>query len=436
MINSLPTGRHVAYRKSEGIGSYTGFRSLINNIKTFTSHKKCVTATFLIVLFAAGNLLATEIPKTGFEDMYENVVAYVMSPEHHPGIQHGEVHPEFGDAKAYCPAWVYLRDTFDGSLVDDTELRIADEMIARYQEYFEKFRVHPFLFPLTSDNALMHVAIGVEGVLKAHEHKPREEYRVLTRQYLDLIQPIMKHPEIICWFHMQPYGPTTVEAGGAWFYLSYPLTFGLEDEKSLAYKNTGLAILAKLDERLYSKEEGKYLYSLQKGFDFTYAYTNMVIVQALVRAYVLTGERRYYERGIAIMKTLEKDLYYSAYDGFLSAENKACYSKQYDRIGPQYNREYMCLSTHNYMIFAYLALYEASGFTEPDMIEKSRTCLDFIKKWLWKDTGRIEHHIERGVIAPPEDYCIGCSYQTLYNVWLLKAAMMKVPVQGLYREAK
>lgn len=82
-----------------------------------------------------------------------------------------------------------------------------------------------------------------------------------------------------------------------------------------------------------------------------------------------------------------------------------------------------------------LALYEASGFIEPDMIEKSTTCLDFIKKWLWKDSGRIEHHIEKGAISPPEDYCIGCSYQTLYNVLLLKAALTKVPVQGLYREA-
>ena len=379
-------------------------------------------------------LHAIETPDAEFEAMYEDVAAYVQNEALHPELLRGVVHPEYGDAKAYYPAWIYLMDDMEGFSVNETELEIAEEMIARYQEIFDKFMAHPFLSLYSDSDMLMHVAIGIEGVMKAYAHNPKDEYRQLARRYLDSITPIVSHPELVWNIHVQPYGAVTGLAGAVWFYLSYSLTFGRDDEKSQEYTETGLRILKTLDDWLYSEKGEKYLYSRVRGFDFTYAYTNTVIVQALVRAYALTGEQRYYDRALTIMNTLTKDLYLSKYEGFLSAEDSEAYVAQYEKVGPHYNDRYMCLSTHNYMIYAYLALYEASDFKEPGMIENSLTCFRFIKRYLWNGKGRIEHHIENGELAPPEDYCIGCSYQTLYNFLLLKAALGKVFVQGLCQE--
>ncbi len=386
---------------------------------------------FFACLALFSGMARAEAPATEFDDMYEAVAAYMMDPANHPDLAGGVVNVEYGDAKVYGPAWIYLRDSSPYFEAGPEELAVADAMIERYREYFDRFEAAP-IKSLTGDfDVLMHVAIGIEGVFKAYEHDPRPEYRELIIRYLELVKPIAKRPSIIYDYHVEPYGPITVVAGGAWFYLSYPLTFGMDDPKSGEYMEIGLGIIAKLDNRLFDEKEKKYLYSIRPGYDFTYAYTNMVMAQALVRAYVLTGEERYYRRGLDILETMDRDLYHPGYKGYMAAEDLGKYYRRYRKIGPQYNHEYMALSAHNYIAYACFAFYEAGGFKDERLLEMARRALSFQKEWLWDGAGRIEHDIKRGVVTGPEDYCGGCNLQTLYNVVLLKSAMMKEPALGL-----
>jgi hypothetical protein len=355
--------------------------------------------------------------------MYEDVAAYLMDPKNHPDLEHGIVEIEYGDAKAYFPQWVYALDELEKFSASPEQMDIADEMIERYRESFDKVEANP-LRAFNDMNLLMDAAIGIEGVMRTYEHDQSPETRDLARRYLDFAKIIAKRPRLIMNYHVEPYGPTTVIAGAAWFYLYYAHVMGPDDPKYGEYKKIG-------------QDGKKYLYSIRRGYDFTYAYNNTVMVQALIRAYLVTGERRYYDRAITIMETIERELYHSEFNGYLAAEypfrlRSGQYASKYERIGPQYNREYMALSSHNYMVYAYLALYEAGGFEDDQLLEKAAICLRFIRDQLWDHEGKIQHHLEHGEISPPADYCTGCNFQTLFHIVQYKALLKKEPVMGLY----
>jgi hypothetical protein len=384
------------------------------------------------------NVKAAAISPAEFDAMYDDVAAYLMNPANHPDLKRGIVEIEYGDAKAYFPQWVYTLEELPGYSATTEQKAIAGEMIGRYQESFDKVEANPFR-AFGDMNLLMDAAIGIEGMLRTYEHDPSPDLRDLARRYLDFAKIIGRRPRLIMSYHVEPYGPTTVIAGAAWFYLYYADVMGPDDPRYEEFKEIGLDIIRKMDKRLYSEQGKKYLYSIRRGYDFTYAYNNTVMVQALIRAYLVTGERRYSDRAIEIMGTIERELYFPEYGGYLAAENPGLhrsrgYTRKYEKIGPQYNREYMALSTHNYMIYAYLALYEAGGFEDEELLEKAVICLRFIRDHLWDHEGKIQHHLEFGEISPPADYCTGCNFQTLFHIVQYKALLDKEPVMGLYKK--
>jgi hypothetical protein len=381
-------------------------------------------------MFAAKAARAAELPATEFDEMYADVAAYAMDPRNSPDLAHGKVQIEYGDAKAYLPAWLYLRDHFAELKPDADEMAIAREMHARYRERFDILSESPTRM-FKDFNLAMDAAIGIEGISRAYEHDPQDQYRELMQRYLDFARPLAVRPGLLMAYHVEPYGPATVLAGGAWFYLEYAIAAGPDDPRSAEYRDIGLSIISSMDKKLYSEKDKKYLYSVQPGYDFTYAYNNTVMVQALARAYALTGEKRYLDRAYEIMATMERDLYHPGYQGFLAAEDSCRYHRRYEKIGPQYNNEYMALSAHNYLVYAYFTLYEAGGFQDDALLEKAALCLRFIRDRLWDRHGKIQHHIVRGVISPPADYCMGCNFQTLYHIVQYKAMLRKMPAQGL-----
>lgn len=379
--------------------------------------------------------VAARDPATEFDAMYDDVAAHVMDPANHPDLAHGIVEIEYGDAKAYFPQWVYTLDEMEGFSATPRQLAIAGEMSKRYEESFDKLEAHP-IKSFNEYGLVMDVAIGVEGVLRSCEHEPGTEARDLARRYLDLARPVARHPGLVMGWHMEPYGPATVIAGGAWFYLYYAQIMGPEDPRYEEYKKIGLGMIDKMDKKLYCAREGKYLYSVRPGHDFTYLYCNTVMVQALLRAHAVTGEQRYYDRAREIMAALERDLYHPGYQGFLAAEPDGRCFRKYQKIGPQYNNDYMALSGHNYMIYAYLSMYEASGFEDDELPAKAALCFRFIRDRLWDHEGRIQHHIERGVLSPASEYCTGCNVETLFHIIQYKAMLEKRPVMGFYKEER
>lgn len=395
-------------------------------------NRKLVLVLVLMVGGIGFSAQASELPATEFDQMYADLAAYLLDPSHHPDLAGGVVQIEYGDAKAYLPAWVYVRDQLPGEKPSAFEFQVARAMHDRYRRAFERIEQSP-LQAFKDLNLAMDAAIGIEGIFRAYEHDSSEDYRELAQRYLAFARPLAKHPGLLMAYHMQPYGPATVIAGGAWFYLEYALATPAEDPHHEEYLRLGLDMLEKMDRKLYSKKKHTYRYSVRPGYDFIYVYNNTVLVQALVRAYVLTGERRYYDRALEIMRTLEQALYHPGYRGFLAAEDNCRYHRRYEKVGPQYNREYMALSAHNYMVYAYLSLYEAGGFRDQELLEKAAACLRFERDWLWDRQGKIQHHLERGRLSRPEDYCMGCNFQTLYHIVQYQAALRQIPTQHLLR---
>lgn len=390
-----------------------------------------VAGMLVCIGFAAS---AAELSAAEFDEMYADVAAYLLNPAHHPDLANGMVQIEYGDAKAYFPAWIYVRDRLPGEQPSEFEFQVARAMHERYRLTFDRIEQSPL--KLFKDlNLAMDAAIGIEGIFRAYEHAGREEDLELARRYLSLARPVARHPGPLMFYALQPYGPATVLAGGAWFYLEYALAAPAGDPFAEESRRLGLELIRKMDRKLYSEKRQIYRYSRRRGDDFVYVYNHTVLVQALVRAYVLTGERRYYDRARELMRLLEQSLYHPVYAGFLAAEAHPRYQRRYQQVGPQYNREYMPLSGHNYLVYAYLSLYEAGGFQEPELLEKAAACLRFERDRLWDRQGKIHHHLEHGHLSPPEDYCMGCNFQTLYHLVQYRAALNKIPTQNLYRPA-
>ncbi len=360
-----------------------------------------------------------------FQGLYDDLYQDLMDSANNPDLLKGKISPEYGDAYVYVPGLFYQRAMTEGYPVTGEELEIADAFVKRYDDYLSAFANAPFKSLVKDFDVVMHAYIGVGGVYLAYAYRPDEELKTEVEKYLDAFEVFVKLTYPIMYYAMEPYGPTTPLAGLAAFYLQYPLTFGRDSEKSRHYENLGFKVLEKMDRHLWSEKGRKYIYDLVPGYEFTYVYSNATTVQALVRAYYLTHDEKYLERGRVIMETLHRDLFHPGYEGYLAAEDNCRYRRQYKKVGDQYNREYMPLSGNNYMAFAYLLLYEASGFEDEDMLKRAEMCIRFAEKWLWDHEGKVQHHIKRGVISPPDDYCAGCNFQLLYNIFLYQCALEK-----------
>jgi len=73
----------------------------------------------------------------------------------------------------------------------------------------------------------------------------------------------------------------------------------------------------------------------------------------------------------------------------------------------------------------------AATIWHPELLEKAARGLRFERDWLWDHHGKIQHHLERGVVSAPEDYCMGCNFQTLFHIVQYQALLQKEPVLGL-----
>jgi len=360
-----------------------------------------------------------------FSALSQDVRSYLFDPQIHPGLKSGKIEPEYGDALVYAGSYICHR-AMTGEDVSKDELAIADAMVKNYETYLDQFEKNP-ITSFQNMDTMMHTYIGIGGIYFASFYEPDARKQAVIARYLDDFKLFARHPGILYYYPIQPYGPGTVLFGLASFYLQYPLSFP-DSARAGEFKKIGLGLVKKLDKNLWSETEQKYLFDLVPGYDFTYAYTNAVAIQALIRAFYLTGDKLYYDRAVLVLSAMERDLYRPEYQGYLSAEDNQAYQRQYQKFNPLYNQQYMPLSTLNYIVYGYLLVYEASGFQEDEFLQKAERGINFPKNYLWDQKGRVQHHLAAGRISEEKDYCAGCNFQLLYNIFLIDQARKKNPI--------
>jgi len=222
---------------------------------------------------------------------------------------------------------------------------------------------------------------------------------------LDLVAPYGSIP---------PYGATTVLGGISGFYLQYYFSVG-DTEKAKDYARIGTDILSSLNTLVYDEVKNNYRYSIKVENDFIYLYSNVTTFQALIRAYLYSGDKDYLERAKKIIETME-DLYSNVYGGYFAAPVE-------DSTAPHYGEEYIALSAQNYLTYAFLLLYQETG--DSIYLDRAENTLSFIESKLYQD-GIVYHDLINGERADWD--CPGCNYQVLYYIYLYDRLLKGKPI--------
>ena len=163
-----------------------------------------------------------------------------------------------------------------------------------------------------------------------------------------------------------------------------------------------------MDAGVWDDRFGGYRYLALERHNYEYLYSNVTAIHALVRAWRLTGDARYLDRAERVAEGLET-IRSDEYGGYLASDERF-------RRAPHAGEAYIALSAQNYVIFADLLLYEATGAEV--YLDRALTLFDFIFETLWVDSKKLCYHdIQHGRLA--DWYCTGCNWQVLYNSLLL-----------------
>lgn len=357
-----------------------------------------------------------------YSELFNNIYTHLMKEEVCEGCanyEKGDLKTDFGDGTAYAPALFYSLKS-EGR-TGEYENRIADEMASREIDLINSMSesgIFSFIAEGLKDPlVLSEVFVGVAGLFIAYEADGGEKYKEAVIKYYEALRPVIDRPdsknfESFLKINIPWYGPVTLYGGLSGFFLQYPFTFDSSPEAK-TYANVGLFILDKLNEKVFDSIRNNYKYMDNELYTFIYQYSNITVMQGLLRAYLFTEDDFYLQRAKNVMETLEL-LWSEKYKGYLSAENDQKYFQLYDEVGnSQYKNEYIPLSGSNYMIYANLLMYQITG--DEKYHERARRIFDFIETKLYHN-GIAWHDIQSGQLA--NRYCSGCNFQLLYNIYL------------------
>lgn len=320
-------------------------------------------------------------------------------------IVNGDDQEDYGDSAAYCGALIYFWARA-GRATED-ELAFAGKLLASYQRKVERFTADPLLILLDSDLA-MEIYIGVLGLLVAYEAEPQPETLAYIDAYFDTILGLTDVlGEAIYYLPIPPYGPTTIKAGLAAMLLHYPLAVG-GGGRTAERTAQGLAVLDEMDRMAWDEAQGGYRYLAFDKHAYEYQYSNVTAIQALLRAYRLTGLAAYLDRAETVAAGLES-LFSDEYGAYFAADESFPQA-------PHSGEEYIALSGQNYAIYDDLLLFQATG--DEVYQQRALTLFDFARDVLFVEEEDIcFHDIQHGDLAAW--YCTGCNWQLLYNLALL-----------------
>jgi len=320
-------------------------------------------------------------------------------------IVNGDDQEDYGDSAAFCCALIFTWAK-NGKATEE-ELAFATRLMTAYREKVDRFTANPLVILLDSDLA-MEIYIGVLGLLVAYEAQPQSETLACMDAYFDAILGLTDMlGETIYYLPIPPYGPTTIKAGLAAMLLHYPLATG-GGGRAAERTAQGLAVLEEMDRMVWDEALGGYRYLAFDNHAYVYQYSNVTAIQALVRAYRLTGRTFYLDRAETVAAGLE--VLFSEEYGAYFASDESC------PRAPHSGEEYIALSGQNYAIYDDLLLFRETGNDEYQ--RRALTLFDFARDVLFVEEENIcFHDIQHGVLA--EWYCTGCNWQLLYNLALL-----------------
>lgn len=358
-----------------------------------------------------------------YSSLYNNIHSHLMEKELCESCENynnGDLLSDFGDGTAYGPALFYSLKK-EGRATD-YESKIASEMTERELQLINSLYengIFSFIGEGLNDPLVIsEVFVGIAGIFMAYEWEHNERYKDAVIKYYEAIRPIIDMPDSTTFesflkTNIPWYGPVTLYGGLAGFFLQYPFSFAKSSPETETYTSVGLFILDKLNQRVFDNSRNNYKYMDNALYTFIYQYSNITVMQGLLRAYLYTEDESYLHRAKYVMETMEI-LWSDKYAGYFSAENDPIYFDLYDNINnPQYRNEYIPLSGSNYMIYANLLMYEITG--DEKYNKRIKKIFDFIESKLYHD-GIAWHDIQFSKLS--DRYCSGCNLQLLYNIYL------------------
>ncbi len=395
----------------------------MNKVRVFTS---IIVSVFILFFCYCAEKVQKPIdygPIDVYSSLYNNIYTHLMEHEVCESCENynnGDLLSDFGDGTAYAPALFYSLKMENRA--GERELQVASEITTREIELVNNLYdkgIFSFIGEGLKDPLIIsEVFVGIAGIYIAYESEKDKKYEDTVIKYLEALRPVIDQPdsesfESFLKINIPWYGPVTLYGGLSGFYLHYPFAFGRDSENAELYSQIGLFILDKLNQRVFNEIRNNYKYMDNELYTFIYQYSNITVMQGLLRAYLYTEDEFYLNRARDVMETLEL-LWSDKYGGYFSAENNPDYFPLYDEINnSQYRNEYIPLSGSNYMIYANLLMYQITG--DEKYNEHIKKILDFIESNLYHD-GIAWHDIQFGKLS--DRYCSGCNFQLLYNIYL------------------
>jgi len=166
-----------------------------------------------------------------------------------------------------------------------------------------------------------------------------------------------------------------------------------------------LKLLDAARAKAYDYEGPRFLFN--PGEQRSFCYPNPIFCLGLTLLHRITGHRSTLQEAEGIFNWMFNNLRDDRNGGYWTP-----YTNMVRKKGYALNLK--SLSAQNYILFACLYLYEATG--KELYLKEIKSLLDFIERDLYSD-GLIWHDIEDGKradLTSPEPYCIGCNLMTLY----------------------
>jgi len=158
-------------------------------------------------------------------------------------------------------------------------------------------------------------------------------------------------------------------------------------------------------KKAYDYDGPRFLFS--PGDERNFCYPNPLFCLGLAILYRITGQRSALQEAEGIFDWMYNNIRDDKNGGYWTPYTNILRKKEYAL-------NLKSLSAQNYILFACLYLYDATG--KQMYLEEIRSLLDFIERDLYH-SGILWHDIEDGKridLTGPEPYCIGCNLMTLY----------------------